>query len=92
MVPELNLSALNEGILICVSSKIDDVLAEAGELLHVLPLAVLYDFSQGYFRLVSEPWPGRIFLTRYSKSKVVKSRDGKMIKIPPKMNANVRDF
>ena len=33
--------------------------------------------------------PGRIFLTRYSKSKVVKSRDGKMIKIPPKMTANI---
>ena len=34
--------------------------------------------------------PVRFFLTRYSKSKVEKSRDGKMIKIPPKLTVNIR--
>ena len=42
MVPELNLSALNASN--GVSSKIDDVLAEDGGLLHVLPLTVHLNF------------------------------------------------
>ena len=42
VLPALNLSTLNDGILIMMQQvdKIDDVLTEHGGLLHVLPLAV----------------------------------------------------
>ena len=41
VLPALNLSTLNAGILMNdATSKIDDVLTENGGLLHVLPLAV----------------------------------------------------
>ena len=40
VLPALNLSTLNAGLLQQVTSKIDDVLTEHGGLLHVLPLAV----------------------------------------------------
>ena len=50
---------------------------------------VKLDAGEGLLCLVIHG-PGRFFLTRYSKSKVEKSRDGKMIKIPPKMTLNIR--
>ena len=46
VLPALNLSTLNAGILIMVQQvdKIDDVLTEHGGLLHVLPQAVQLNF------------------------------------------------
>ena len=48
------LSTLNAGILIMIM--IDDVLTEHGGLLHVLPLAVHFRFSEPFFLLSFFLW------------------------------------
>ena len=59
---------------------------------HTLTLLMVscWNGHQEVVEYLLDKCPACFFLTRYSKSKVEKSRDEKMIKIPPKMTVNIR--